>query len=84
MRNEKTTRKGKMVNLKSVGCVLTDNGLVIPIQENGELDYGLMTHILDIDNDEDFFHRLDKKDRKIVDTFVKEQTDFWGSQEDEG
>ena len=66
----------KITELKSVGCVIDEKGIVYPQLQSGELDYSNCHHILDIDNEE-WFKRLDTNDRKIVDTFVKEQTDFW-------
>lgn len=72
----------KFTELKSVGCVIDEQGIVYPQLKNGEIDYNNMTYILDIDNDEDWFKRLDTNDRNIVDTFVKEQTEFWGDKDD--
>lgn len=67
----------KITELKSVGCVIDEQGIVYPQLQNGEVDYSNCHHILDIDNEE-WFKSLDTNDKKIVDTFVKEQTDFWG------
>ena len=37
MRNEKTTRKEKMVNLKSVNCVIDEETLITyPVNKNGK------------------------------------------------
>ena len=46
MRNEKTTRKGKMVNLKSVGCVIDEETLITyPVKKNGKADLNNGIHL---------------------------------------
>ena len=46
MRNEKTTRKGKMVNLKSVGCVIDEETLITyPVKKNGKPNLNNGTHL---------------------------------------
>ena len=67
-----------MTELKSVNCVLRDDGIVIPRRKNGELYYGGMCSLLDIDEVDNWFQRLDTKDRKIVDNWIKNNTNFWG------
>ena len=67
----------KIIELKSVGCKIDEKGIVYPLLKNGQLDYNLTTHILDIHKDEDWFKRLDTNDRKIVDTILEEQEEYW-------
>lgn len=67
----------KFTELKSVGSVITDTGLVIPQLSNGELDWDCKTHILDIDNKE-WFEELSPEDRDIVDDYIRTKTLFWG------
>ena len=46
MRNEKTTRKEKMVNLKSVGCVIDEETLITyPVKKNGKADLNNGIHL---------------------------------------
>jgi len=66
----------KITELNSVGSGLCDNGMVYPQLSNGEYDLDTGTHILDIDNT-DWFKSLDTNDEKIVNQYVKDNTDFW-------
>jgi hypothetical protein len=66
----------KITQLKGVGCGLGGNGMVYPQLSNGEYDFDNGTHILDIDNT-DWFKSLDTNDEKIVNQYVKDNTDFW-------
>ena len=46
MRNEKTTRKEKMVNLKSVNCVIDEETLITyPVNKNGKADLNNGIHL---------------------------------------
>ena len=46
MRNEKTTIKEKMVNLKSVNCVIDEETLITyPVKKNGKADLNNGIHL---------------------------------------
>ena len=75
--NAERQEKKMIKKLNSVGCKIDEKGIVYPLLKNGKLDYNLCTHILDIHKDEDWFNRLDTNDRKIVDSILEKQKEYW-------
>jgi len=58
-----------LIELKSVGCVIDENGVTYPMLVNGGIDGDGACHINDITNDE-FFDALSTEDCDVVNEYL--------------
>ena len=63
-----------LIELKSVGCVIDENGVTYPMLVDGDYDVDGACHINDIENEE-FFDNLSQEDIDTIEDILGNPTD---------